>query len=158
MTFLFLFNTAEKKLKVGPSPGRIRVKDRPLPLISPTFLIFPTNYPGYILKNIAGNQSSDPLTKFFYMCIISVYICSEQSRTMQIQRINITLPFDLAQDLRKTIPARSRSKFIAQALEDKLKRKKNLKKDLIASLKASRKSYEQVQKDWTPIEVEGWPD
>lgn len=77
---------------------------------------------------------------------------------MQIQRINITLPFDLAQDLRKTIPARSRSNFIAQALEEKLKRKKNLKKDLIRSLKASRKLYEQVQKDWAPIEVEGWPD
>lgn len=77
---------------------------------------------------------------------------------MQIQRINITLPSDLAQDLRKTIPARSRSKFIAQALEEKLNRKKNLKKDLIRSLKANRKSYEQVQKDWAPVEVEGWPD
>ncbi len=77
---------------------------------------------------------------------------------MQTQRINITLPNDLARDLRRTIPARSRSKFIAQALEDKLKRKKNLKKELIRSLKANRKLYEQVQKDWAPIEVEGWPD
>lgn len=77
---------------------------------------------------------------------------------MQIQRINITLPSDLARNLRRTIPARSRSKFIAEALEDKLNRKKNLKKDLIASLKANRKLYEQVQNDWAPIEVEGWPD
>ena len=77
---------------------------------------------------------------------------------IQTQRLNITLPNDLARDLRRSIPARSRSQFIAQALEDKLKRKKTLKKELIISLKANRKLYKQVQKDWAPIEVEGWPD
>jgi len=77
---------------------------------------------------------------------------------MQTQRINITLPTDLARDLRRTIPERSRSKFIAEALRDRLGRKRNLKKELIRSLKANRKIYEQVYEDWKPIEVEGWPD
>lgn len=77
---------------------------------------------------------------------------------MQTQRINITLPNDLARDLRKSIPPRSRSKFIAEALEERLKRKKNLKKEFIKSLKANRKFYEKVYEDWKPIEVEGWPD
>ena len=77
---------------------------------------------------------------------------------MQTQRINITLPTDLARDLRRTIPERSRSKFIAEALRDRLGRKRDLKKELIRSLKANRKIYEQVYEDWKPIEVEGWPD
>lgn len=77
---------------------------------------------------------------------------------MQTQRLNITLPSNIASDLRRTIPARKRSRFIAEALEDKLKKKRNLKKELIKSLKANRKLYEQTQKDWAPIEVEGWPD
>ena len=77
---------------------------------------------------------------------------------MQTQRINITLPSDLARDLRKTVPNGSRSKFIAAALEEKLKRKKNLKKDLIKSLKVNAEFYKKEFEDWKAIEVENWPD
>lgn len=77
---------------------------------------------------------------------------------MQSQRINIILPSDLASDLRRSVPNGSRSKFIADALKEKIAKKRNLKKDLIKSLKASRKLYEEIQKDWGPIEVEGWPE
>ena len=77
---------------------------------------------------------------------------------MQTQRINITLPADLARDLRKTVPEGSRSKFIAAALEEKLKRKKNLKKDLIKSLKVNAEFYKKEFEDWKAIEVENWPD
>ena len=77
---------------------------------------------------------------------------------MQTQRINITLPSDLARDLRKTVPEGSRSKFIAAALEEKLKRKKNLKKDLIKSLKVNAEFYKKEFEDWKAIEVENWPD
>ena len=76
---------------------------------------------------------------------------------MQSQRINISLPQDVARDLRRTIPIRSRSKFIAEALRAKLQHKRNLQKDLIKSLKANRKLYEAVLKDWSALEVEGWP-
>ena len=77
---------------------------------------------------------------------------------MQTQRINITLPSDLARDLRRTVPDGSRSKFIASALEEKLKRKKNLKKDLIKSLKVNAEFYKKEFEDWKAIEVENWPD
>ena len=77
---------------------------------------------------------------------------------MQTQRINITLPNDLARDLRRTIPERSRSKFIAEALRDRLGRKRDIKKELIRSLKANRKYDKELMKDWTAVEVEGWPD
>lgn len=73
-----------------------------------------------------------------------------------MQRINIILPDQLARDLRRTIPSRSRSKFIASVLEDKLKRKKNLKRDLIRSLKANRKFYEQIQNDFKYVDAEAF--
>lgn len=80
---------------------------------------------------------------------------------MQTQRINITLPNDLARDLRKTIPARSRSKFISEAVSEKLLQKKKnriSKKELIKSLKANYDYYKKVAKEWEATEVEGWPD
>ena len=79
---------------------------------------------------------------------------------MQTQRINISLPGDLARDLRRTIPERSRSKFIAEALEDKLKRKKNLKRDLIKSLKLNREFYQkeakEIEEDFKYADAEVW--
>lgn len=75
-----------------------------------------------------------------------------------MQRINITLPDELVRDLRRAIAERKRSKFIAEAVSEKLKKKRNLKKDWIKSLKANKKLYQEVQKDWAPIDVENWPD
>lgn len=72
------------------------------------------------------------------------------------QRINITLPPDLARDFRREVPTRSRSKYIAKALEEKLTRKKNLKKDLVKSLKVNRKLYEQVQEDFKYVDAEAF--
>lgn len=77
---------------------------------------------------------------------------------MQTQRINITLPKDLAREFRRAIPDRSRSKFIAEALKQKLQRKSTLKKELIRSLKANKKFDEAVMKDWAVTEVEGWSE
>ena len=76
---------------------------------------------------------------------------------MQAQRLNITLPYELARDLKRAVPAKKRSRFLAKVLKENLKRT-NLKAQLIKSLKANKKLYEQVAKDWAPIEVEGWPD
>ena len=77
---------------------------------------------------------------------------------MQTQRINITLPNDLARDLRKTIPVRSRSKFISEALKEKLAKKRNFKKEWTESLKANQKFYKKVMEEWKVTEVEGWPE
>lgn len=77
---------------------------------------------------------------------------------MQTQRINITLPNDLARDLRRTVPEGKRSGFIAKALSGELRRKKNLKKELIRSLKANYEFDKAVMKEWSATEVEGWPE
>lgn len=72
---------------------------------------------------------------------------------MQTQRLNITLPSNIARDLRRTIPARKRSRFIAEALEEKL-RKRDLKKELIKSAKAQRKIIEEIQEDFKYADAE----
>lgn len=65
---------------------------------------------------------------------------------MQAQRLNITLPYELARDFKRAIPAKKRSKFIAEALKSKLPRK-NLKRELIKSLEANREYYKKVGKE-----------
>ena len=90
------------------------------------------------------------MTTTWLVCIISVY--------MQTTRINITLPNELARDLRRTIPARSRSKFIAKAIQEKLPKKRWTNKEWVKSLKANYDYYKKVGKEWEALEVEGWPD
>lgn len=65
---------------------------------------------------------------------------------MQAQRLNITLPYELARDFKRAIPAKKRSKFIAEAVREKLP-KRNLKKELIKSLKANKEFYRKVAKE-----------
>lgn len=65
---------------------------------------------------------------------------------MQAQRINITLPYELARDLKRIIPAKKRSKFIADTLKARLP-KISLKKELIKNLKVNREYYERVSKE-----------
>lgn len=76
-----------------------------------------------------------------------------------ITRINITLPSDLAGDLRRTIPKRERSKFIAKILKEKLpSKRRNIKAELRKSLKANYEFYKKVAQEWKATEVEGWPE
>ncbi len=74
-----------------------------------------------------------------------------------MQRINITLPDDLIRDFNRSVPNGKRSKFIAEAVREKLP-KRNLKKELTKSLKANKDFYKQVAEEWKATEVEGWPD
>lgn len=76
---------------------------------------------------------------------------------MHAQRLNITLPYELARDLKRAIPAKKRSKFIANAVREKLP-KRNLKKELIKSLKINRDFYRKVAEEWKATEIEGWPN
>lgn len=77
---------------------------------------------------------------------------------MQTQRINISLPFQVVKQLQQEIPQGKRSQFIAKAVAEKLGKKRDIKKELIRSLKANRKFDEAVMKEWSVTEVEGWPD
>ena len=70
------------------------------------------------------------------------------------QRINITMPIDLIRDLRRNIPEKSRSGYITKLVQKDLKRKKSLKRDLIRSLKASRKLDKQIMEDFKYADAE----
>lgn len=74
-----------------------------------------------------------------------------------MQRLNITLPDDLVRDFKRSVPSGKRSEFIADIVRKKLP-KRNVRKEWIKSLKASKKLYAEVKADWASIEVEGWPD
>lgn len=73
---------------------------------------------------------------------------------MQAQRLNITLPYEIARDFKRAIPAKKRSKFIADAVKEKLP-KRNLKKELVKSLKANFIFYKEEGKVWDATIADG---
>lgn len=77
---------------------------------------------------------------------------------MNSQRINITLPYDLLQQLDTTVPLGKRSTFIAKAVSEKLEKKRNLMKEIEKSLKANYEFDKKIAKEWEVTELEGWPD
>ena len=77
---------------------------------------------------------------------------------MQTQRINISLPYDIVRNLNQTVSKGKRSRFIANALSEKLAKKRNIDQELRKSLRANRKFDEAVMKDWSVTELEGWPE
>lgn len=77
---------------------------------------------------------------------------------MNIQRTNITLPQSVLDQLQMAVPSGKRSKFIAEAITEKLGKKRNLKAELRKSLKANYPLDKEFMEDWAAIEVENWPD
>jgi len=77
---------------------------------------------------------------------------------MTMTRINITIPQDLARDLRKTIPARKRSQYITSALKEKLNKKRRLQRELVKSLKANYEFDKKIAEEWSVLDEEGWPE
>lgn len=75
---------------------------------------------------------------------------------MNAQRINITLPPDVAWDFKRMVPSGKRSKYIAQIIEEFLRQKGSTKKALIKSLKANRKFDEQIMKEWEYVDAEAF--
>lgn len=74
---------------------------------------------------------------------------------MHAQRINITLPYEVARNLRQAIPVKKRSKFIAEAIKAKLP-KKNLKKDWIKSAKAQEEIIREIREDFKYVDAEAF--
>jgi metal-responsive CopG/Arc/MetJ family transcriptional regulator len=77
---------------------------------------------------------------------------------MLTQRINITLPIDLLEQLNTTVPPRGRSKFITNAVTEKLLKNRVIHKELEKSLQLNHKFYEKEYEDWKALETEGWPE
>ena len=74
---------------------------------------------------------------------------------MYLKRLNITLPEEIAQEI-KDIP--NKSSFISEAVKEKLERinKEKLNKLLIEGYKATRKEDKEINQEWEKITLEGW--
>jgi metal-responsive CopG/Arc/MetJ family transcriptional regulator len=72
-----------------------------------------------------------------------------------MRRLNITLPEEIVRNIEE-IPNKSR--FIAEALKEKLERLKreNLDRLLMEGYKATKEEDKQIAKDWDKITLEGW--
>lgn len=74
---------------------------------------------------------------------------------MYLKRLNITLPEEIAQEI-KYIP--NKSAFISEAVKEKLDKinKEKLDKLLIEGYKATRKEDKEINQGWEKITLEGW--
>jgi metal-responsive CopG/Arc/MetJ family transcriptional regulator len=72
-----------------------------------------------------------------------------------MKRLNITLPEEIAQEL-KYIP--NKSSFISEAVKEKIERinKEKLDKLLIEGYKATSKEDKELNQEWGKITLEGW--
>lgn len=77
---------------------------------------------------------------------------------MSTKRVNISLPSQTLEKLKSTVPEGKRSGFINNALEEKLDQSIGLRESIIKDLKENKWIHEQVMKDWSSLEVEGWPE
>lgn len=76
---------------------------------------------------------------------------------MQTQRVNITIPYPILRVIHENVPSGKRSKFIAEAVLEKLGKAKSTNQQLRKSLKENKEFYNQVGKDWSATEFETWP-
>lgn len=76
---------------------------------------------------------------------------------MQTQRINITIPYSILKIIQESVPSGKRSKFIAEAVLERLGKTKSISQQLKKSLKENKEFYNQVGRDWKVTEFETWP-
>lgn len=79
---------------------------------------------------------------------------------MNSVRLNITLSEDLANRLETLVGSRKKSRFIARALEEKMKELEQgaLAKKLEAGYKATRKEDLDITKAFENADLEAWDD
>lgn len=72
-----------------------------------------------------------------------------------MKRLNITLPEEINEQI-KNLPNKSR--FIAEALKEKLERIEREKLDrlLVEGYKATKEEDKGIDKEWEKITLEGW--
>lgn len=73
-------------------------------------------------------------------------------------RLNITLPADLAEQLKHISGPRKQSQFVAEALEQRIKqlKKKQMEKALAEGYKTTRKEGLKITKEFESIDLEDW--
>lgn len=79
---------------------------------------------------------------------------------MNMIRMNITIPEDLAHRLDDLVGLRGKSRFIAETLKDRIKRieQEELQKILEEGYKTRKEESLSIAKDFEPIDIEGWDE
>lgn len=72
-----------------------------------------------------------------------------------MKRLNITLPEELYEELK---PVPNKSRFISEAVKDRLEREKKEKLDklLVQGYKATKDEDKKINKEWESITLEEW--
>jgi len=79
---------------------------------------------------------------------------------MNMVRMNITIPEDLARQLDDLVGLRGKSRFIAQTLKERIKKNKQeeLQKILEEGYKIRKEESLSIAKDFEPVDIEGWDE
>ncbi len=79
---------------------------------------------------------------------------------METVRMNITLPSSLAKELKQITAQRKRSKFISDAIAQKIKqiKEQQLEKLLIEGYQATREEGLKLTKEFEQLDIEGWDE
>jgi metal-responsive CopG/Arc/MetJ family transcriptional regulator len=79
---------------------------------------------------------------------------------MNMVRMNITIPEDLAHRLDDLVGLRGKSRFIAETLKDRIKRieQEELQKSLEEGYKTRKEESLSIAKDFEPVDLEGWDE
>ena len=79
---------------------------------------------------------------------------------MNTVRLNITLPEDIALELEGLTGHRKRSRFIAEALRERIEKARNeqLQRLLEEGYKARKQESLAIAKEFEPVDLEGWDE
>jgi len=79
---------------------------------------------------------------------------------MNMVRMNITIPEDLARQLDQLVDSRKKSRFIAEALKERVKKieEDKLQKMLEEGYKRRREESLSISRDFEYIDLEGWDE
>jgi metal-responsive CopG/Arc/MetJ family transcriptional regulator len=79
---------------------------------------------------------------------------------MNMVRMNITIPEDLARQIDQLVDSRKKSRFIAETLKERVKKieKDKLQKMLEEGYKRRKEESLSISRDFESIDLEGWDE
>ncbi|MEM4204504.1 MAG: hypothetical protein QXS54_10590 [Candidatus Methanomethylicaceae archaeon] len=79
---------------------------------------------------------------------------------MSVVRMNITIPEELANEIKKITGPRGKSQFITEALERRIKeiQKERVQKELEEGYKSRREESLAMVKEFEAVDLEGWDE
>lgn len=74
------------------------------------------------------------------------------------EKVTLTMPQDLMQEVRARTPSRGQSKFVAEAVQYYIERQRliELRERLIAGYQANAEADAAMAAEWAPLEDEAW--